>query len=123
MRLTANFSLDEFKCNDGTQVPEHLMDNVIALAEALQVLRDEIGLPIHINSAYRTPAYNLSVGGSKRSQHLVAKAADIVARGMSPTEVREIIERLISEGKMPQGGLGKYDSFTHYDIRGTKARW
>jgi hypothetical protein len=24
---------------------------------------------------------------------------------------------------MLQGGLGLYDSFVHYDIRGTKARW
>jgi len=24
---------------------------------------------------------------------------------------------------MKQGGLGLYDSFVHYDVRGVKARW
>ena len=32
--------------------------------------------------------------------------------------VKELAKNLQAEG-----GLGSYNSFTHYDIRGTKARW
>jgi uncharacterized protein YcbK (DUF882 family) len=44
---------------------------------------------------------------------------------MAPAEVAAVIERLIDEGKMEQGGIGVYDEdgFTHYDCRGTRARW
>jgi hypothetical protein len=44
-------------------------------------------------------------------------------KGMTPKQVLLVIERLIKEGKMMQGGIGVYNTFTHYDIRGTKARW
>jgi hypothetical protein len=42
---------------------------------------------------------------------------------MSPAEVKNVIELLISEGRMEQGGIGLYPTFVHYDIRGEKARW
>ena len=38
-------------------------------------------------------------------------------------EVFEKIEELQAAGKMAIGGLHAYATFTHYDIRGTKARW
>ena len=123
MRLTKNFHLCEFACNDGVPVPEELIPNVQMLADNLQVLRDFVGVPISINSAYRHKEYNRSVGGSSRSQHLYAKASDIVVKGMPSNLVYELIEELIKDGKMKQGGLGSYDSFTHYDVRKTKARW
>ena len=53
----------------------------------------------------------------------MGRAADIAIKGMTPLEVSEIIEKLIAEGNMLQGGLGIYETFCHYDIRGTKARW
>jgi len=43
--------------------------------------------------------------------------------GMTPQEVADLIEELISQGKMKEGGLGRYNTFTHYDIRGYNARW
>lgn len=122
-QLTANFSLAEFACKDGTAVPSTLMANVKALAKNLQVLRDEVKKAITINSGYRTVSHNKAVGGASGSQHLKAKAADIVVRGMTPAEVRKKIESLIASKKMTQGGIGKYNSFVHYDIRGTRARW
>ena len=70
MKLTANFTLREFECNDGTTVPEKYISNVNKLAYNLQVLRDELKKPIHINSGYRHPAYNKRIGGAKFSQHL-----------------------------------------------------
>jgi len=123
MRLTKNFNLSEFDCNDGTEMPSELLTNVLELAENLQVLRDFVGVPIKINSSYRSLSYNANIGGSKNSQHLFAKAADIVIESKSPEQVANIIKALILEGKMKQGGIGVYNTFTHYDIRGHKARW
>ena len=43
--------------------------------------------------------------------------------GMTPKEVALVIEGLIESGKMKEGGIGVYPTFTHYDIRNRKARW
>lgn len=123
MKLTENFTLEEFACADGTPVPKAFVGAVTVLATNLQVLRNELGEAIHINSAYRTPAHNKAVGGKVNSQHIKGTAADITCRSKTPKQLAAIIEKLIASGKMQQGGLGRYPSFVHYDIRGTKARW
>ncbi len=123
MQLQKNFDLEEFACKDGTPVPGELIGNVEVLAANLQVLRDYLGEPIHILSAYRTPTYNAKVGGVKKSQHLLAKASDITVKSKTPRQLAAIIEKLIAERKMKQGGLGIYKGFVHFDIRGVKARW
>lgn len=121
--LTKNFSLKEFRCHDGTGVPVKYQSNVRKLAENLQVLRDEVGVSIRINSGYRTVSYNKKIGGAGKSQHLYAKAADITVSKMTPTDVRKKILELIKNKKMKQGGIGLYPTFVHYDIRGYAARW
>jgi len=123
MRLTKNFSLSEFDCKDGTEMSSELLANVLELAESLQELREILNSPIRINSAYRSLQHNSNIGGSTNSQHLFGKAADIVVKGKTPSQVATMIKLLILEGKMKQGGIGVYDNFTHYDIRGYKARW
>ena len=123
MRLTKNFNLSEFDCKDGTEMPSELLTNVLELAESLQELREILNSPIRINSAYRSLQHNSNIGGSTNSQHLFGKAADIVVKGKTPSQVATMIKLLILEGKMKQGGIGVYDNFTHYDIRGQKARW
>lgn len=123
MQLTKNFNLSEFKCKDGTAVPYYLQNTVKELAENLQVLRDHVGKPITINSAYRTASHNRKIGGAINSQHLIGKAADIVIPGMTSSQVYAAITALIRAGKMKQGGIGYYRNFVHYDIRGWYARW
>lgn len=123
MQLTKNFALSEFACKDGTPVPKALIPNVKLLAENLQVLRDYLGEPVHITSAYRTPPYNAKVGGKKNSYHLKAMAGDLTTKSKTPKQLAAIIEKLIAEKKMKQGGVGIYPGFVHYDVRGTKARW
>lgn len=122
-QLTDNFNINEFACRDGTPVPDELECNVIVLAHNLQILREYLGEPIRLNSGYRTPEYNKRIGGAKNSQHVKAKAADITVKSKTPRQLAAIIEKLISERKMKQGGIGIYPGFVHYDIRGTKARW
>ena len=123
MKLTDNFWLNEFDCKDGNQVPDALIDNVCLLAEQLQVVRDIVKEPIFINSAYRHTEYNKAIGGSKYSQHLLAKAADITVGSMTPHELWLLLKTLMENGSIINGGLGKYNSFNHYDIRDNVARW
>jgi len=124
MKLTKNFTRQEFDCKDGTIVPQKYMANLQCLAENLQVLRDEIGEPVMVTgSGYRTPSHNAKVGGAKNSQHLTASGADINAKNYTPAELAKVIEKLIVEGKMQEGGIGIYKGFVHYDIRGVRARW
>tara|TARA_R100000152_G_C6724791_1_gene150214 strand:+ start:158 stop:577 length:420 start_codon:yes stop_codon:yes gene_type:complete len=122
-KLTKNFSLKEFRCKDGTDVPDEYMDNVQELADNLQVLRDHLGKSIRVISGYRSPKYNRKIDGARRSQHLTASGADIKIKGLLPVEIKVIILDLIREGKMKEGGIGVYKGFLHYDIRGKKVRW
>lgn len=122
-KLTENFSLQEFACKDGSGFPNDVLNNIIELAKNLQALRNHIGKSITVNSGYRSLKYNERIGGVKNSQHVKGKASDLAVAGMNPKQVAEAIELLISQGKMKQGGIGVYPTFTHYDIRGIKARW
>ena len=123
MRLSNNFQLSEFASKCGRPTPLEVVERLQVLAQNLQVLRDEVKRPIRINSGYRSPQHNRKVGGATKSRHVVGDAADIVVTSMTPTEVAATIERLISEGKMMQGGLKAYVTFCHYDCRGVRARW
>lgn len=122
MRLTENFSKEEFDSKDGAEMPDEVLENIKELARNLQIIRDSIGIPISINSGYRSPEHNKAVGGASKSQHLTGKAADLKTR-MKPSILHKFILGLINEGKISEGGVGLYNSFVHYDIRGTKARW
>ena len=124
MNLTENFKSEEFQCNDGSQMPPHVFKNVVRLSIALQVVRDCIGgYPINITSAYRSLEYNNRIGSKNTSQHVLGKAADLQVKELMPIELYETIEALIDLEYIPEGGLGIYDTFVHYDIRGYKARW
>ena len=125
MKLTKNFSKSEFECRCGCEMPKDVLNNVQKLANQLQIIRNKVNVPITINSAYRCPKHNSIIGGAKSSQHLQGKASDIVIEGYSNDDVADLIEELIASGDILQGGLGRYNSFTHYDIgyNGLKRRW
>lgn len=111
-QLSANFQAKEFDCQCG-KCPETLID--IDHVAKLQKLRDDMGASIKLNSAYRCPAHNKAVGGENNSIHMKGQATDIVISGMTPNEVADSCEHF--------DGLGRYDTFTHVDSRGSKARW
>ena len=123
MKLTCNFSMSEFECNCGCKMPEDVKSNIIELANNLQVLRDFLNMPIKITNAFRCESKNKSVNGVKNSQHLVGKAADLQVFQLSPNEVADAVSELMEKNLFKMGGLGRYNSFTHIDIRGNKARW
>ena len=123
MQLTNNFNLNEFRSKDGSEFPDDVLVNIRFLAEALQIIRDEVNRPIRITSGYRSPQHNKNIKGALNSTHLKGIAADFRVIDMFPSKVVEIIEEMIDKGLIPQGGLKAYSSWIHYDIRGTKARW
>jgi uncharacterized protein YcbK (DUF882 family) len=123
MKLTENFNREEFDCADGSEMPIEVQLNIAELAVQLEIIRSHFNAPVTINSAYRSPEHNRKIGSNDSSQHILGKAADIVVKGVAPDDVYDAIEFLISEGLVKEGGLGRYNTFTHYDIRGTRARW
>lgn len=66
------FTEDEMKCKGSGKCE---MDPKFMVM--LDALRKKFGKPIIITSGYRSPEYNISIGGSKNSAHVQGKAADI----------------------------------------------
>ena len=122
-KLTKNFNLYEFESKDGSKMPEDVLENVKVHAYNLQTIRDFCNATVTINSAYRSPSHNKNIGGASKSQHLTGNATDITVKGFSPDQVADIIEGLIRIDAIEEGGVGRYNTFTHYDRRGYKARW
>jgi uncharacterized protein YcbK (DUF882 family) len=122
-KLTNNFNKSEFDCKCGCEMPEEVFLEIQKLACQLQHIRDFVRKPIKINSSYRCKTHNKSIGGVSNSQHILGKAADIQVTDISPSEIYKTIDNLTEHGHILQGGLGKYNTFTHYDIRKTKSRW
>ena len=60
----------------------NVIKNLCRLAEFLQTIRNEIHLPIIVNSAYRSKEVNESVGGVSSSYHCKGLAADIKCSDM-----------------------------------------
>ncbi len=98
MQLTANFSLAELTVTDRNMpnVPnEAEVASLRSLAEMiLQPLRDALGKPVRVNSAFRSEAVNRAVGGTATSQHRLGQAADIHVPGMTSVEVAKKIVAL-----------------------------
>lgn len=128
-QVTPNFKLSEMEFSD--KVPDALLNNAYEVLKNLQVLRDHVGKPCKIISGYRSPERNKAVGGATKSQHMEGNAVDVKIDGLTGHQIADIVEKLIKEGKMKEGGVGRYGdkdkvsdrSWCHYDTRGVKARW
>ena len=114
LKLSSNFKVKEFACQDGSD-PIFIDSELVSV---LQKIRNHFGKAVTITSAYRTPGHNKNVGGTTYSQHLYGKAADIKIQGIAPKDVAKYAETLLDEG-----GIGIYNTFTHIDVRSTKSRW
>jgi uncharacterized protein YcbK (DUF882 family) len=118
-KLSENFDSDEFKCHCCGKLPEGGMNP--KLIELLQAIREKLGKSITIMSGYRCESHNQVCGGAKHSQHVLGNAADIKVAGMDAHKVHEYIA---SHFNQRAKGLGKYNTFTHIDVRdGTNAKW
>jgi hypothetical protein len=130
--VTPHFAWSEFASHDAqrTPVPAALRANTIRLCWLLEKMRHELGdVAMSIDSGYRTPAYNVQVGGASDSRHTHADAADFfvdqvdrwIAQGTARnrSDVLAIANRIFASG-----GVGNETSGTlHVDARGWKARF
>lgn len=107
-----NFSPREIACR-GTgrlKVNERALD-------CLQNLRDRLGVPMTINSAYRSPEHNRKVGGVQNSKHLEGIAFDVSTRDL---DRKALVNHAIDLGFR---GFGYYKSFIHIDTRDISKSW
>ena len=130
MQLSKFFYLDEFKCRDGTAVPQQYVPALTEFCETLDSVRQFFNAPIIVVSGYRTKEHNTKVGGAKASYHMYDVyggdgmfAVDIKVTHYVPKVVFDAFEGLIRCGVLEQGGLGLYPAWVHYDNRGFKKRW
>ena len=112
------FGRHEFACKCG-KCGGYPVEPKERLVRALDEIREEIGLPVYINSGVRCPEHNEAVGGADDSRHLYGDAADIRCPGKTPRELYSIADRIVGN----TGGVGIYDWGIHVDTRGHRARW
>lgn len=91
-QLTQHFSMAEMTASQTAQdkglrndCPAELLPDLLETANMMERIRAALGahvgaaVPIIINSAYRSEAVNIAVGGSRRSDHTRAQAVDFIA--------------------------------------------
>lgn len=111
-RLSEHFDGKEFACRCCGVVKIDPM-----LVAKLECLRASIGnRPIFVNSGYRCPKHNKSVGGAEKSLHMQGKAADIRV-SLDMAELGKMSDRIFKVG-----GMGIYKTFIHVDTGPTR-RW
>lgn len=113
-----NFTPDELACKCATSPPHFCKGEYWhspAFLDAMQRLRDDIGLPLRFTSARRCKGRNKAVGGASLSQHLII-AADISLVGHD--RVR------LARAALKAGfrGIGFGRTFLHVDM-GPKRAW
>lgn len=96
MRLTEHFTLEEMQRSANAEalhidntIPDKLVSNALRVAVVLETIREHFGKPIDVLSCYRSPEVNAAVGGSSKSAHMNALAADGRIKGVSVKEICE----------------------------------
>jgi zinc D-Ala-D-Ala carboxypeptidase len=86
--------------------------------DKLQALRDRLGKPLIVRSAYRSPEHNRAVGGAKASKHMQATAFDIAMANHDPVAFEAAARAVgfLGFGYYPRSG------FMHVDL-GPARRW
>ncbi|WP_430463648.1 YcbK family protein [Tabrizicola sp.] len=102
-----NFSPAEIACRGSGQLKLHS-----EAMDKLQALRDRLGKPLIIRSAYRSPEHNRAVGGATRSKHMDGTAFDIGMANHDPLAFEAAAREVGFEG------FGYYprSGFMHIDL-------
>lgn len=125
--IRPNFVEKEFFTKDPDfHIPYHQIDNRVL--NAFQIVRDWYEIPVEVTSTFRNESYNKAIGGSPKSQHIRAKAADGKFLGARAAETLEKMRSDIGKrgplyNKLRQAGIsgfGLYDTFFHLDARDTE---
>lgn len=108
-----NFSPAEIACRGTGQIKLHP-----EALDKLQALRDRLGKPLIVRSAYRTPEHNRGVGGAKASKHMDGTAFDIAMSNHDPVAFEAAAREVgfLGFGFYPRSG------FIHVDL-GPARQW
>jgi hypothetical protein len=88
--LTEHFALEEL-INSQTALRKGIgnMPTDVDVAELkrlcetlLEPVRTLLGVPLHVDSGFRSPALNEAVGGAVNSAHMFGRAADVIPVGL-----------------------------------------
>lgn len=102
--------------------PRHMWPRLVPALKIADEIRHRLGTPLNlINSAYRSPEYNLAWSGAKQSYHMQNRALDLMFRE-GPEAAAAVATELRKEGFF-KGGIGIYPAFIHVDTRGFDATW
>jgi zinc D-Ala-D-Ala carboxypeptidase len=102
-----HFKISEFDSPDLPGSGKNMNQDFL---EMLDKARDSVDIIFEINSGYRTPEHNKSVGGSPTSSHLKGYASDI--KCTNSIDRWKIVNALISVG-FKRLGIAK--TFIHVD--------
>jgi len=108
-----NFSPAEIACRGTGKL---LVND--AAQDKLQALRDRLGKPLIVRSAYRSPEHNRAVGGATRLKHLVGAAFDIAMENHDPV----VFEAAAREVGFLGFGFYPPSGFMHVDL-GPARQW
>lgn len=103
-----NFSPAEIACRGTGQLKLHP-----EALDKLQALRDRLGKPLIVRSAYRSPEHNASLkGASPRSKHMDGTAFDIAMSNHDPVAFEAVAREIgfLGFGYYPRSG------FMHIDL-------
>lgn len=115
-QVSPHFKLKEFMCR-GVKDLVVLNKDMVEIAEKL---RKWVGEPIRINSAYRSPSYNKSIGGFQFSRHQNCEAIDVNINPANIKDKKAFEEYLWSVGVKEVGYY--WDSgFVHLGLKSTGA--
>jgi len=89
-----------------------------SVCSAATALASAVGYTLDITSAYRSPSYNGSVGGAKKSTHMQGLAIDVIQTGKTTSQRQAFLTAAYNAGFR---GIGIYNTFTHIDLSGKRA--
>ena len=115
IQLSQNFHLREFTCKCGICENQLVSQKMVQL---LQKMREILGVPLFITSAYRCSQHNRNVGGATRSRHLVGDAIDVALGSIDANAFIHLARRTGFTGI----GDGRRRGFIHIDL-GTPRTW
>ena len=102
-----SFSPREIACKGTGEllVDDHALDK-------LQALRDALGKPLILTSAYRSPSHNKKVGGAKNSRHMQGDAFDVRMDNHDPHEFEAAARKIgfTGFGYYPKSGFMHIDT-------------
>lgn len=97
--------------------PKAMWPNIVDVSRALDALRDRTDADVTIITAFRTPKYNLCVGGAKQSLHMSFQTVDVKSENWTVAELASFFRSIREEGIF-EGGIGEYKAYVHIDARG-----